>query len=327
MRRRSFIAGLGGAVASPIIARAQQNERTRVIGMLIAARDNDAHVQIRVEAFRETLNKLGWIEGRNLHVELRYGTGNTKPTRDGAVALLALDPDLVVVSSTPGAKAVRQLNKDVPIIFTTISDPVPTGLVSDLAHPESNTTGFALLEPSIGAKWVELLKEASPQLRSVAQVSDPANANEAFLRRAMDAARALEVQIVKIEVQNVSDIVNGINTFAAEPHGGLLFPLDNTIAAHRDTIFGLAVRHRLPAIYGSSYFSREGGLMSYGPDLIELYTSAAVYVDGVLRGTKVNELPVQFPTKFDLVINLKAAKAIDLSLPPSLLARADEVIE
>ena len=328
MKRREFITLLGGAaVAWPLAARAQQDGRVRLVGMLIAAPDNDPQFQILVAAFRETLAKLGWVEGRNLRTELRWGTGDTERTHDSALALVGLTPDVVLVSSTPAARAVRQLNKTIPIIFVGINDPVATGLVGNLTHPENNATGFPFFEPSIAGKWLELLKEAAPHLRRIAQLSDPANAPETYFTVVEATARALALQMLRVEVRNVLDIVRAIDAFAAEPDGGLLFPPDNTTFSHRETIFALAVQHRLPAIFSGSFFARGGGLMSYGPNSVEHYRGAAIYVDRLLRGAKVSELPVQFPTKFELVINLKTAKAIGLTIPEALLLRADELIE
>jgi putative ABC transport system substrate-binding protein len=243
------------------------------------------------------------------------------------MALVASAPDVILVTSTPAAKAVRPLNATVPIIFTTVNDPVATGLVRNLARPENDITGFPLFEPSIAGKWIELLKEAAPRIRRVAQLSDPANTPETYFTAVEAAARALAIQMFRAEVRNVLNIVRAIDAFAVEPDGALLFPPDNTIFSTRETIFQLAVQHRLPAIYWNSTFAREGGLMSYGPNSLELFRGAANYVDRILRGAKVSELPVQFPTKFELAINLKTAKSIDLMVPPMLLARADEIIE
>jgi putative ABC transport system substrate-binding protein len=328
MKRRSFITLLGGAAAAwPLAARTQQNGRMRVVGMLIAASGDDPIFKLRLAAFRETLFRLGWVEGRNLRTELHYGTGDTERARDSAAALVAVAPDVIVVSSTPAAKAVRQLSVTVPIVFVTINDPVTTGLVGNLASPEKNATGFPLFEPSIAGKWLELLKEAAPRIRRIAQLSDPANAPETYFTAVEAAARALAIQVFRAEVRSALDIVRAIDGFSAEPDGALLFPPDNTILSHRETIFQLTTQHRLPAIYWTPYFVRDGGLLSYGPDPVALYRGAATYVDRILRGAKVSELPVQFPTKFELVVNLKTAKALGLTIPETFLVRADEVIE
>jgi putative ABC transport system substrate-binding protein len=328
VKRREFITLLGGAAATwPLTARAQPSERVRVVGMLIAGSADDPTFKLRLAATREALARLGWVEGRNLRTEVHYGTGDTERTRDGATALVGLAPDVILVSSTPAAKAVRQLSATVPIVFVTVNDPVSTGLVGNLTRPENNATGFPLFEPSIAGKWLELLKEAAPRIRRIAQLSDPANTPETYFTAVEAAARALAIQVFRAEVRNVLDIVRAIDAFAAEPDGALLFPPDNTILSHRETIFQLTTQHRLPAIYWSPLVVREGGLMSYGPNPFDFYRSAAIYVDRILRGAKVSELPVVFPTKFELVINLRSAKTIGLTMPPTLLARADEVIE
>jgi putative ABC transport system substrate-binding protein len=295
--------------------------------MLITGPDNDAQFLIRVAAFRDELAKLGWIEGRNLRTELRFGTGDTDRLRNGAADLVSFAPEVVHVTSTPAAKAVRQLSQTLPIVFASMNDPIVTGLVGNLARPENNATGFPLFEPSIAGKWLELLKEAAPRVRRIAHVFEPTSAPETYSTAIDAAARALSVRVIRILIRNIIDIVRGIDAFATEPDGGLLFPPDNTILSHRETIFGLAVQHRLPAIYNNNLYTRDGGLMSYGPDQIELYRVAATYVDRILRGARVSELPVQFPTKFQLSINLRTAKAIGLAIPETLLLRADELIE
>ena len=258
LRRREFIAGLGGAAAWPLAARAQQDTRPRVVGMLIASSGNDPGIEMRLEAFRQTLANLGWVEGRNLRTEVRYGTGDTERMRDGAMVLVASAPDVIVVTSTPAAKAMRQLNPTVPIIFTTVNDPVATGLVRNLARPENNITGFPLVEPSIAGKWLELLKEAAPRVRRVAHLGDPANTPETYFTALNDAARAFAVQVFRAEVRNVLDIVRAIDTFATEPNGALLFTPDNTIGSHRETVFQLAMQHHLPTIFPQTYYAREG---------------------------------------------------------------------
>jgi putative ABC transport system substrate-binding protein len=323
--RREFITLLGGAAAWPFAVSAQQTGRVRVVGLLLAS-GNDPQLEIRLAAFREILTNLGWVEGQNLRIDLRYGTGSTERMQS-AKALIGLAPDVLVVSSTPAAKAVRQLNEDVPIVFITVNDPVATGLVRNLTHPEYKATGFPNFEPSIAGKWVELLKEVAPRIRRIAQISDPASAAEVYFTTIEDAARALAVQVLRAKVRNVLDTVRAIDAFAAVPDGALLFPPDATTNSHREIVFQLAVEHRLPAIYPATHYAREGGLMSYGLDYPQLFRGAAIYVDRILRGAKVSELPVQFPTKFELAINLRTAKAIGLTMPPTLLARADEVIE
>ena len=328
MQRRSFLTLLGGAAAAwPLAARAQQDGRVRRVGVLIGGTDNDPQMLSRVATLRETLSRLGWIESRNLQTIIRFGLGDSEQTRTGAAELVSLTPDVILVSSTPAAKAVRQQSQTVPIIFTTINDPVTTGLVGNLARPENNSTGFALYEPSIAGKWIALLKEAAPHVARLAHVFDPANAPETYFAPIEAAAHALAMQAVKMPVRDAIDIVRGIDNFAREPNGALLLPPDNTTVTHRETINRLAVQHRLPTIYSGIYIAREGGLMGYGTDVVDEFRRAATYVDRILRGAKPTELPVQFPTKFELVVNLKTAKAIGLTISEAFLLRADELIE
>jgi putative ABC transport system substrate-binding protein len=327
MKRRTFIAGLGGAAAWPVVVRAQQPDSMRRVGMLIASVENDPQVQKRLTVFREALGRLGWQEGRNLRTELRFRIGAIERMHAGAAELVSKGPDVILVTSTPAANAVRRLDPAVPIVFTTVNDPVASGLVGNLAHPESNSTGFANYEASIGGKWVELLKEAAPRVERIALIFNPGTAPETYQSSIEGAARKLGTQVIKVPVGDAIDIVRGIDMFAIEPNGGLLLLPDNTMSAYRQTIFRLAVQHRLPAIYWAKFYATEGGLMAYGVEPADLYRGAATYVDRILRGAMVSELPVQFPSKFDLVINLKTAKDIGLTIPESFLLRADELID
>jgi ABC-type uncharacterized transport system substrate-binding protein len=328
MHRRDFVTLLGAAAAAwPLAAGAQQDGRVRRVGMLIAAADNDPQFQARVATFRETLAKLGWIEGRNLRIDLRFGTGDTERMRMGAVELVNIAPDVIVANSTPAIRALRQHSETIPLVFTTINDPVTTGVVGNLARPEGNATGFAIIEPSIGGKWLQLLKEAAPHVERIAHVFDPANAPEIYFASIEAAAHSLAVEAIKLPIRDILDVVRSIDPFAAKPNGGMLLTPDNTTLTHRETIGRLVVQHRLPTIYWGSYLAREGGLMAYSADLLDQYRGAASYVDRLLRGAKVSELPVQFPTKFELVVNLKTAKAIGLTIPEAFLLRADELIE
>jgi putative ABC transport system substrate-binding protein len=327
IHRREFIAGLGGAVAWPMVARAQQGERVRRVGMLIAGVDSDPLILARVAAFREALTRLGWVEGHNLRTELRFGTGETERMRAASAELVSFAPDAILTTSTPATKALQQHSQSIPIVFTTVNDPVATGLVKNLARPESNVTGFALYEPSIAGKWLELLKGAAPHVERVAYLYDPANNAEPYLSAFEAVARRLEVQAVRAPVRNVEDIVRAIDGFAAAPDGALMLPPDNTTLAHRELILRLAIQHRLPAISSAIYRGYERALLAYGIEPLDQYRGAATYIDRILRGAKVSELPVQFPTKFELVVNLKAARAIGLTIPAEFLLRADEVIE
>ena len=327
MKRREFIAGLGGAVAWPLAARAQQGERMRRVGMLITGADNDPLILARVVAVREVLARFGWVEGRNLRTELRFGTGDTDRMRAGAADLISFAPDVILTTSRAATKALQQRSQSVPIVFVTVIDPVATGLVKNLARPESNVTGFALYEPLIAGKWLELLKEAAPHVERVAYMYDPANAAETYLSAFEAVARRLEVQPVNTPVREVEDIVRAIDVFAAGPNGALLLPNDNTTLKHRELILRLAIQYRLPTMFSAINFGKEGALLAYGTDVLDQYRGAATYIDRILRGAKVSELPVQLPTKFELVVNLKAAKAIGLTIPAEFLLRADEVIE
>jgi putative tryptophan/tyrosine transport system substrate-binding protein len=291
----------------------------------MAGVDNDPLLLARAAAVREMLTRFGWVEGRNLRTELRFGTSDTDRMRAGAAELVSFAPDVILTTGTAATKALQQQSQSVPIVFATVSDPVATGLVKNLARPEGNVTGFALYEPSIAGKWLELLKEAAPRVERVAYMYDPANTPETYFGAIEAVARGLEVRATP--VRNVEDIVRAIDGFAAAPNGALLLPNDNTTLAHRELILRLAIQHRLPTIFSSMSYGKEGALLAYGTDVLDQYRGAATYVDRILRGAKVSELPVQFPTKFGLVVNLKVAKAIGLTIPAEFLLRADEVIE
>jgi putative ABC transport system substrate-binding protein len=337
MRRRDFIALVGGAAAAPAMlwphaARAQQAGGMRRIGVLLGGAENDSAAQAYAAALREGLAKLGWVEGRNLRIELRFDAGDPSRMRAHAAELVSLAPDVLVSNSTPGTRAVQLHTTTTPIIFILVNDPVATGLVGSLARPEGNATGFANFEPSIGGKWIELLKEAAPRVTRVALIysqefNPQISSGGGYATSVEAAASAFAVKVTRTPVQNAADIERTIVAFAAEPNGGLLVPADVIARIHRELIYRLAAQHRLPAIYPYGYFAREGGLVAYGVNAVELWQRGASYVDRILRGAKVGELPVQLPTKFELVINLKAAKAIGLTIPESFLLRADELIE
>jgi putative ABC transport system substrate-binding protein len=324
LRRRDFITLLGGAATWPLAARAQQ----RRIGILLGAAQSDRDEQASLDALREELAKLGWSEGRNLRIDLRFGVGD--PDRIGAYAaeLVGLAPDVILAIGGAATRALQQRTQTIPIVFTG-PDPVGAGILRNIARPEGNITGFSVFEPSIVSKWLELLKEAAPRLARVAIIFNPELTLTAsrYLSPIEVAASALGVLAVSTPVRNAVDIVHAIDAFAAEPNGGLLVlpPPPNTSV--RNTILQLADHHKLPAIYPSQPDAAAGGLLAYATDVVDLHRRAASYIDRLLRGAKINELPVQFPTKFGLVINLKAAKAIDLNISPALLGRADEVIE
>jgi putative ABC transport system substrate-binding protein len=328
MKRRDFITLLGSAAAWPVAARAQQRERMRRVGILLGVAANDRDEQANLSAFREGLATLGWVEGRNLRIETRFGEGDPELLRDYAAELTGLTPDVIFAIGGAPTSALERHTQTIPIVFRG-PDPVDAGLLRNVARPERNVTGFSAYGSSIAGKWLELLKEAAPQLARVAIIFNPEltlNASR-YLSPIAAAAAALGVSAVDTPVREVIDMVRSVDAFAAEPNGGLLVLPPPPIILVRNTILRLAEQHKLPAIYPSQADAAAGGLLAYAPDLIDLHRRAAGYVDRILRGAKVSELPVQYPTKFDLVVNLRAAKAIGLSIAQSFLARADEVIE
>ncbi len=329
MRRRQFISLLGGAAAAwPLAARAQQGERVRRVGWLDAGNESDPVSQTNRAALGEALTKLGWIDGRNLKVDLRFGAGDANRMRASAAELVALAPDVIVTSGAAATLALQQATQTIPLVFTGGGDAVINGLVQNIARPEGNTTGFSSSESTVGGKWLELLKEAAPGLARVAIVFNPelARASPSYLASIEPAARTLAVQTVKAPFRDAVELVRSIDAFAAEPNGGLLM-LPPPFIADRAAVLKLAAQHRLPAIYPQRALAAEGGLLSYGADPVDQYRRTASYVDRILRGAKIADLPVQFPTKYKLVVNLKTAKAIGLTIPEPFLLHADELIE
>ena len=330
MKRREFITLLGGAAAAwPLAARAQQGQRVRRVGVLIVAyTQTDPEAQARVAAFLDTFQKLGWADGRNVRMEYRWGAGEADGGKAAAAELVRSAPDVIVVSSNSALAEVRRLTSSIPIVFTQISDPVGGGFVAGLARPGSNITGFQNFEPAMGGKWLGVLKEAAPNLSraGVLFASDTA-ANVAFLRAVEAVAPSLGVKLTAIDVSHDVEIERAVAALAGEPDGGLVVLPNPYNATNRGSIIVLAARHRLPAVYPFRYFAAAGGLMSYGIDQIDQWRRAASYVDRILRGEKPGELPVQAPTKYELVINLKTAKALGFNIPPAFPLRADEVIE
>ena len=330
MRRREFITVLGGTViAWPLAARAQQGQRVRRVGVLIVAyTQTDPEAQARVAAFLDTFQKLGWADGRNVRIEYRWGAGEADGGKAAASELVRSAPDVIVVSSNSALAEVRRLTSSIPIVFTQISDPVGGGFVAGLARPGGNITGFQNFEPAMGGKWLGVLKEAAPNMSraGVLSASDTA-ANVAFLRAAEAVAPSLGVKLTAIDVSHHVEIERAVAALASEPDGGLVVLPNPYNATNRGSIIVLAARHRLPAVYPFRYFAAAGGLMSYGIDQIDQWRRAASYVDRILRGEKPSELPVQAPTKYELVINLKTAKALGFNIPPAFPLRADEVIE
>jgi ABC-type uncharacterized transport system substrate-binding protein len=327
MKRREFIAGLGSAAAWPLAAHAQQDGRIRRIGVLMAALADDAEYQARIAAFTQTLEQLGWSDGRNLRIEIRWGTADDIPRH--AAELTALAPDILVAGTgTTTIAPLLQATRTVPIVFVLAIDPLGAGFVTNLAHPAGNATGFTMFEYGMSGKWLELLKEIAPNTTRAAVLRDPAIASGIGQFGALQAiAPSLGVELIPVDVRDARQIERSLTTFAQSANGGLIVTAAPPATRHRDLIIALAAQHRLPAIYFARYMTAGGGLVSYGPDLVDQYHRAAAYVDRILKGEKAGDLPVQNPTKFDLSINLGTAKALGLTVSPSLLARADEVIE
>jgi putative ABC transport system substrate-binding protein len=325
--RRKCLAVLGGALVWPLAARAQPDGRVRRIGILSIFEQNDPINPPQLTALRESLAKLGWIEGHNVRFDIRYSGGDSRRLQTLADDLVHSAPDLLVVSSGPATRILQRQTRTIPIVFVNVGDPVASGLVTNIARPEGNMTGFTNFFESIASKWLELLKEAAPQMARVALVFVPEVVNDITFLTLEAAAKSLALTTTRTPYRDPSELERAIEAFASEPNGALVIlpppqPIDS-----RALLTRLALKHRLPTIYAYRSAAIEGGLMSYGANAFETYRAAAVYVDRILRGTKVSELPVQFPTKFDLVINLKTAKAIELDIPAPLTARADELIE
>jgi ABC-type uncharacterized transport system substrate-binding protein len=327
--RREFITLLGGTAATwPLAARAQQPDRVRRVGILMSGAEADPEMQARVAAIRQRLDSHGWLEGRNLRIDLRFAEGHPDRHSPLATALVALQPDAIIAYSTPIAATLRRETSTIPIVFVNVSDPIGSGLVTSLARPGGNLTGFMLYEEGISGKWLAMLKEIAPQLTRAALIANPKTTPyDYFVRTAKAAASSLAVEVVSSPIENVADIERVIESLARLPNGGLVFLPDSTSIQHRDLVVVLAARYRLPAVYAFRFFVAAGGLMSYGTDVIEQYREAAAYVDRILRGANPADLPVQAPTKYETVLNLKTAKSLGLEVPSSLLVRADEVIE
>ena len=329
MRRREFIAFLGGAATWPLAGRALQRDRLRRIGVLLNLSENDLEAKRLITAFQEGLAQLAWTDGGNVRIDYRWAGGDVGRIRTFARELVGLSPDIVVGYGTPVVVALQQQTLSIPIVFLSVTDPVGQGLVASLANPGRNITGFAVFEVSLGAKWMEALKQIAPDLERVTTIYNPKTAPYylLYLRAIEQAAPSFAVSPTALEVHNGAEIERAISAMGREPGNGLIVMPDTFNMVHRRTTIGLAAQHRLPAIYYFPFFAREGGLISYGPDEIDMFRRAAGYVDRILKGAKAGELPVQQPTTFRLVINLKTAKALGLEIPQTLLARADEVIE
>jgi putative ABC transport system substrate-binding protein len=326
MKRRDFITLLGGAAAWPATARAQQPRRIGVLMSVYAQTDREG--QARIAAFLDTFQRLGWTEGRNVRIEYRWDAGDAERGKTSAAELVHSAPDVIVVVGGPALAELQRLTSAISIVFAQTSDPVDSGFVAGLARPGRNITGFQAFEPAMGGKWLGVLKEAAPNLSRAAVLFGSDQASSAALLRAAEAvAPSLGVTVTAVDVQDGGEIERAIGTFAGQPNGGLLVVPHPYITANRAPIIILAARYRLPAIYPFRYYATEGGLLSYGIDQIDQWRGAATYVDRILRGEKPGDLPVQAPTKYELVVNMKTAKALGLNIPPGLPLRADEVIE
>ena len=331
MRRREFITLLGSAAAfRPLGVRAQQSERMRRIGVLLAGGldADDLDMQARIGAFEDGLKQLGWINGQNVRIDVRAGAGDVDRIRGYVDELVALAPDVILTTGAAGVAPLLKATRTVPIVFTNVVDPVGAGFVDNLARPGGNATGFVNFEYGLSAKWVELLKEIAPRVTRMAVIRDPnISAGTGQFGAIQGAASSLGLELIAVNPREASEIERAIAAFARTSNGGLITTGSALATIHRDLIIGLAAKHKLPAVYYRRVFPASGGLISYGPDIIDPSRRAAGYVDRILKGEKPADLPVQAPSKYELVINLRTAKAIGLTVPPSLLARADEVIE
>src|SRR5215510_1522210 len=331
MRRREFIKVIAGSAAAwPLAAFAQQSERVRRIGVLAGAGldADDLDLQARIGAFEDGLKQLGWTNGQNVRIDIRVGAGDPERLRRSADELVALAPDVILATGASAIAPLLKATRTVPIVFTNVVDPVGAGFVDSLARPGGNVTGFVSFEYGLSVKWLEVLKEIAPRVTRVAVIRDPnISAGTGQFGAIQGAAASLGLELTAVNPREASEIERAIAAFARTPNGGLITTSSALAIVHRDLIIGLAAKHKLPAVYHRRVFPASGGLVSYGPDVIDLSRRAAGYVDRILKGEKAADLPVQGPTKYELVINLKTARAIDLSVPRSLLERADEVIE
>ena len=329
MNKREFITLIGGAAAAwPVAGHAQQPERMRRIGVLMNRAADNPEGQDRLAAFHQGLRELGWTDGHNVRIDVRWGAGEAERTRKYVAELVALGPDVILASGDHPVVALQQAISTVPIVFAMVADPVGAGFVESLAHPGRNTTGFTLYEYSTTAKWPELLKEIAPGVKRVAVIREAGTAAGTGQFTGVQAGvPGLGLELSPIDVRDVAEMERGVAAFSRSPAGGMIVTGSAQAAVHRDLIVTLAARHRLPAVYVARFFVMAGGLISYGLDFLDEHRRAAGYVDRILKGEKPADLPVQAPTKYELVINLKTAKALGLTVPDTLLARADEVIE
>jgi len=328
MKRREFIALFGSVVAWPLGICAQQAEQVHRVGVLVALTRDDAEVQARLTAFREAMQKLGWTDGRNVRIDVHFAAGDLERVRKNAAELAGLAPDVIVATGNSYLGPLVQVTRTVPIVFVTAADPVGAGVVNSLAKPGGNATGFLAFDYSISAKWLELLKEIAPGLKRVGVIRNPTiPAAIGQFGAIQTAAPSLGIEVSALNVHDIGEIEGAVAAFARETDGGLIVTASVLAVRGRNLITAAAARHKLPTVYYGSHFVTAGGLISYGPDWIDQYRRAAVYVDRILKGEKPADLPVQAPIKYELVINHKTAKALGITVPQSLLARADEVIE
>ena len=327
MRRRKFIKLVGGAAVWPVVARAQSPERVRRVGVLMHVTENDPDGQARLSGFLDGLKSLGWVEGRDVQFDIRWGPNDPNRYARQAAELVEKVPEILIAPTSFTLAALQRATQSVPIVFMGVIDPVGAGFVSSLAKPGGNTTGFVAFEYTIGAKWLELLKEIAPHVTLAAVLRDQANASGIGQFAAIEAAGAVGIDLSVIALQDAGRVEQAVAAFAKEPNGALVVTASPFGVNHPDVVVALAARYTLPAVYPFAYFVHHGGLISYGPDIVGQSRPAAVYVNRILKGEKPADLPVQAPTKYDLIVNLKTAKALGISVPPTLLARADEVIE
>jgi putative ABC transport system substrate-binding protein len=328
MRRRDFIVGMGGAAAWPIAVHAQQSERIRRVGILLGYAVGDDVSNARVGALQKALKELGWLEGQNIHFELRYAAAEAERRRTQTAEIVSANPDVIVANTAPVAAALLRATTAIPIVYAAGADPIVTGLATNLARPGGNFTGFSVTEPSLGGKWLELIRDFSPAAQRAAVVHDPSNPARAQYLQSIHASNAaLKIELTQVDVSDGPQIANAIEAFAQGPSGALLVMPGAATGVHRRAIIETANRLRLPAIYPTRFYAEDGGLASYGGDYTDVFRRAASYVDRILRGEKAGDLPIQMPTKFEFVINLKTATSMGLTIPPTVLARADEVIE
>jgi putative ABC transport system substrate-binding protein len=329
MRRREFIALLGGAAAWPLAARAQQQAaRMKRIGVLMGVA-NDSEGQARIAAFKQVLQTLGWIEGANVQIDVRWTEGNVADRiRANATELVSMAPDVLLANGTPVSAALRVESQSIPIVFVAVTDPIGSGLVSNLARPGGNITGFTVFEYGMAGKWMEIIKETAPGITHIGLLHNPNNrAVAGFFPEFRIAAQALAMPLTVLDAHDANEIGREVNFFVRRPNGGMIVLPDPFTSAHRQIIISLAAQHRVPTVYPFNLFARAGGLVSYGPEIVNLFERAASYVDRILKGKAPGDLPVEQPIKYELILNLQTAKELGLEVPPTLLARADEVIE